>query len=257
MHIKPFTLKSAFPAAIFAAFLVGITGCKTEQHESPVQVFAASGDISSTLTAFRNQLGTLNTTTGQTIGRREINWDGVPDHLTGTALPSDFFNPTAPGSPEARQRGLVYAGSDLAMVSRTGFAEVNPAAATEFSQFSGNKSFAVVNAASWPVEFRVAGQNTNATVKGFGIVFSDVDKAYSVFIEFFNGTSTLGKYYVPARTGSSGFSFLGVYFPGEVITKAVITHEGVLQQGEKDISQGGSKDLVTMDDFIYSEPVKQ
>lgn len=255
--MKPYALKLPVSAAISLIALLLTASCKKTQNGPSVLVFAASGDVSEKLTAFREQLGGLNTTTGQTKGRREINWDGVPDNLTGIKLPADFFNPTAAGSPEARQRGLVYAGNELAMVSKTGFAEINPLAAPEFKNFSGNKSFAVVNAGSWPVEFRVAGQNAIATVKGFGVIFSDVDKAYSAYIEFFNGTQTLGKYYVPAQTGTSGFSFLGVYFPGDVISRVVVTHEGMLQQGEKDISQGGNNDLVALDDFIYSEPVKQ
>jgi hypothetical protein len=251
-------MKKAVLALCISLFALLITGpaCNKEKGESAVMVFTASGDITAKLTAFRDQLGTLNTTTGHTAGRREINWDGVPDNMTGLKLPADFFNPTAAGSPEGRQRGLVYAGSADAMVSKTGFSEVNSLAVSEFSSFSGNKIFAVVNASSWPVEFRVAGQTTAASVKGFGAVFSDVDNPYSTFIEFFNGEKTLGKYYVPAHDVTGSFSFLGVYFPNDIITRVVVTHEGMLQQGEKDISQGGSKDLVALDDFIYSEPVK-
>lgn len=230
-------------------------GCSKEEQQPQAVVFSATGDVNGKLNEFRTQLGTLNTTVGQTTGRREINWDGVPDNMTGAKLPGDFFNPTAPGSPEARQRGLVYTDTGLSMVSKTGFAEVNTESASEFSNFSGDKSFAVVNATLWPLEFRVAGQNTLAAVKGFGIVFSDVDKANSTFIEFFNGEENLGKYYVPVHVAGSSFSFLGVYFPGEQITSVRIGHEGMLASGGKDITQGGTKDLVILDDFIYSEPV--
>lgn len=228
---------------------------KDDAQEAEHIVFAASGDINGKLNEFRSRLGTLNTTTGFTTGRREINWDGVPDSLTGLRMPNDFFNPTAAGSPVARQRGLVYIGGDHAVVSKTNFTEVNAQAATEFSAFSGTKTFAVTNALLWPVNFRVAGQNTEAVINGLGIVFSDVDKNNSTFIEFFRGEQSMGKFFVPAHDNTTKFSFLGVFFPAGNITHVKVGHEGKLSDGGKDISQGGTQDLVILDDFIYSEPV--
>jgi hypothetical protein len=219
------------------------------------KLFTASGDITVKVNEFRNELGTLNTTTGFTTGRREINWDGVPDSLMGIRMPNDFFNPTTPGAPVARQRGLVYAGTDNPVVSKTNLADVNANVAPEFTPFSGSKIFAVVNGSLWPVNFRVAGQNTAATAKGFGIVFLDVDKTNTTFIECFNDDRSLGKFFAPIHDNTNNYSFLGVYFPAEKITHVKIGHEGRLIDGEKDISQGGTKDLVAFDDFIYSEPV--
>jgi hypothetical protein len=242
---------------IFTLSLFIITGCKKEKQQSEeAVVFSSSGDINAQLTTFKNKLGVLNTTIGVTGGRREVNWDAVPDSLMGLKLPGDFFNPTEAGAPVARQRGLLYAGSNDAVVSKTNFSETNAQAATEFASFSGNKTFAVINALEWPVGFRVAGQTTSATINAFGAVFIDVDKSNSTSLEFFSGTQSLGKYFVPQQAGSK-FSFLGVYFPTQKITQVKIAHEGMLSSGEKDISQGGSKDLVVLDDFIYSEPVAQ
>ena len=57
---------------------------------------------------------------------------------------------------------------------------------------------------------------------------------------------------------SSHFSFLGVRFnKSERITKVTVTHDGFLEEGTKDVSEGGARDLVVLDDFIYSEPVAQ
>lgn len=241
---------------IFAALVILAAGCKKEAV-SDATIFSANGDISSTLESFRLQLGNLNTAPGASGGRREVNWDGVPDSISGIKLPNDFFNPTAAGAPTGRQRGLVYAGLNDAMVSKTGFAEVNANAASDFAAFSGSKTFAVVNANEWPVEFKVAGQTTAAGVKGFGLIAADVDKANSTYAEFFNGSTSLVKYYFPVRTSGSAFSFLGVSFAKATITKVTIGHEGRLSDGEKDVSNGGSKDLVVFDDFVYSEPVAQ
>jgi hypothetical protein len=231
---------------IYLLLAVLATGCKKEKDaEIAMIVFSAGTDIAVKMDEFRNLLGVLNTTTGVTGGRREINWDGVPDSMTGIKLPGDFFNQVGPGAPAGRQRGLVYAGAGDGMVSKSNFSEVNANAAPAFSAFSGNKSFAVVNASLWPVEFALPGQTTPAAIKGFGIVVADVDKDNSTFLEFFNGSRSLGKYYVPAHTTGSSFSFLGVYFKNELVTLVEIGHEGRLTDGEN---------LVVFDDFIYSEP---
>lgn len=238
-------------------FGIIIIGCDKESSDDKAMVFSANGDITARLTEFRNQLGPVNLTIGKTSGRREINWDGIPDSLNGKKLPGNFFNPTEAGAVESLQRGAVYAALDNAMVSASKFSEVNASASTEFASFSGNKSFAVTNATLWPVSFRVAGTSTDASVRAFGAVFVDVDKTNSTFIEFYSNQKSLGRFFVPPHDNNSSFSFLGIYFPNENVTEVQIGHEGRLSDGEKDISQGGTKDLVVLDDFIYSEPVNR
>lgn len=247
----------AIVSRLLTALVLGaiFTSCDKEESEKKPIVFSANGNINATITDFRNKLGMLNSTPGATSGRREINWDGVPDAMDGIKLPGNFFNPTDANSPQSLQRGVLYAGASDAMVSKLGFSEVNTNASAEFAAFSGNKNFAVVNANQWPVTFQVAGQNKAASINAFGAVFSDVDKANSTFIEFLNGTTVLGRYYVTPHDNTNSFSFLGVYFPNGAVTDINIGHEGKLTDGEKDISQGGTKDLVVLDDFIYSEPL--
>ena len=222
-----------------------------------VTVIQATGDIQDDVIAFKNSLGPLNTTPNATGGHREINWDAVPDSLLDKPLPEDFFNPTSSNVSAALQRGITYSPGTF-MVSSNSFESINNEASSEFSSFSGNNAFANTAVARWDVKFQKAGTTQAASVQAFGLVFSDVDEDNSTSIEFFNGDKSLGKFFVPPHDISSNFSFLGVHFKNsERITKVTVTPDGFLEEGTKDISQGGLRDLVVLDDFIYSEPVAQ
>jgi hypothetical protein len=246
---------------LLAAFcmVACMAGCKKDSAEKDTIVITANGNITSRLDEFRQLLGpTLNTTPGATGGHREINWEIVPDSLLGKILPNDFFNPVGDDPALAvRQKGLVYDGTSTFMVTNNNFATINTEASTEFSAFSGNRTFANVSNSLWPVDPQVPGKNRAATVKGFGVVFSDVDVANSTFIEFFNEHKSLGKFFAPVHNSASSFSFVGVYFKKEKVTRIQVGHDGFLTQGGKDISDGGSKDFVILDDFLFDEPVEK
>ncbi|MFM9910307.1 MAG: hypothetical protein ACKVOW_13210 [Chitinophagaceae bacterium] len=252
-------MKKNIAYLIIVAFIISSNGCTKKVNDDNIIIVAATGDISSRVNDFRNMLGLpLNTLPGSINGRREINWDGVPSEFVNQSLPVDFFNPTTTDAPQARQRGLIYSSvTGEFRVSNNGFANVNQGAATEFTTFSGDKVFANISNNLWDAGFQVAGQAVAATVKGFGIVFSDVDLGNTNSLEFFNENKSLGVYFVPAKTTGSNFSFLGVYFKNERVTRVRVKHDGKLSDGQNDISNGGTKDLVVMDDFLYDEPVKR
>jgi hypothetical protein len=222
-------------------------------------VVNASGDLSAALTEFRHLLGdSLNTVPGKTSGRREVNWDGVSADLNNNdAFPFNFFNATDAGAPNGRKRGLIYINDGTTFrVDSSDFAGIDPSYAAQFNPFSGKRTFSGANSNVTEVAFQVAGQTTPAIIKGFGVVFSDVDDAASTSLEFFNGTKSLGVFKAPVA-GSNSFSFLGVYFPNEKVTRVKITAGNAkLAAGVKDISDGGTKDLVVMDDFFYNEPIQ-
>lgn len=234
-----------------------LNACTKEKDENiDSKVFSASGNITPKVDEFRQFLGTLNNTPGAVGGRREVNWDTVPDSLMSQKLPDDFFNPVGAGAQPSRQKGLAYSpDSGEFRVSNAGFNDIDPEAAPEFASFSGNKTFANVSAVKWPVGFQVAGAATPATVKGFGAVFIDVDLDNSTSVEFFENDKSLGVFFVPKHDATTKFSFLGVYFTNHKITHLKISHQGRLIEGLKDISTGGANDLILLDDFIYSEPV--
>jgi len=238
--------------------VVLIAGCKKDDDDKQVIVVQSSGDISSGIDAFRQLLGNkLNTTPGATGGRREVNWDAVPVELLGKPLPPHFLNNTAVNAPASQQRGFDYDDTGF-QVSESNFSEVNPLAASSFSSFSGSNTFTNTSTSLWDGRFEVPGEDVPATVSGFGMVFSDVDLANTSLIEFFNGDRSLGKFYVPVQKAGSKLSFLGVYFKKERVTRIKVQHgNGLLNQGGKDISDGGSSDLVILDDFLYDEPVRK
>ena len=225
-------------------------------------VFKASGDslaILPALNEFRDNLGTLNTRPGATGGRREINWDGVPPALTNNNLfPGDFFGASDPTLPDGRKRGLINTTPGTGFsISDNDFLFINPKYDDQFNDFSPKKTFIAVGSNITDNLFRVPGTNIPASVKGFGVVFSGVNNTSSTSLEFYSGDRLLGSFKVP-NNGSNlpgGFSFLGVYFPNEKVTRVrIFSGSAPLSPTQDDLTTGGGEDLVVMDDFIYSEP---
>jgi hypothetical protein len=224
------------------------------------QEFKSAGDstgIAAKLNEFKNILGaTLNSAPGAIGGRREVNWDAVPANLTNVnGFPSDFFGSADPALANGRKRGLLMSNTGTSFrVDSTDFIEVDASYGDQFNRFSPKKLFVYMGNTVTECTFKVPGTTTEAFIKGFGVIFNDVDDANSTSIEFFNGSKSLGVYKA-LQSPSGQFSFLGVFFPDEKITKLKITSgNGLLASGTKDVSNGGTKDLVVMDDFLYDEP---
>lgn len=237
---------------------LAISSCKKDHNTSlKPQIVSAAGNITASVNRFRILLGEpLNVVPGSTAGRREINWEGVPDEFMSASMPKNFFNATETDDPAGRKRGFSYASDGDFRINNAGFATIEPTLAAEISPFSGTKVFANISSDIWDTQFQVAGENKAAAVKGFGAVFVDVDLANTSFLEFFSGDNSLGKFFVPPHDQSANLSFLGVYFSDAVVTRVRIRHgNGMITPGQKDISSGGTTDVVAMDDFLYSEPV--
>ena len=262
-------LASSSVLARLAALATGLFVLPAITLAGPVarrQAGANAAAIQSTVDQFRADLGGVlnpNVPGSQPTGRREINWDGVPDTFSAPQmLPGDFFNVNSP-------RGAVFTtpgtGFQLSMdddapadadPDQVRFGHFNPAYATAFVTFSPQRLFAPVGSTIVDVTFRVPGTNRPATVRGFGVVFTDVDVFGATTVEFFD---PLGKRLPVAEDDTkpfvspNGVSFLGVSFDaGERIARVRIT------MGEVDLATGGADgvagDAVAMDDFIYGEP---
>jgi hypothetical protein len=219
-------------------------------------VVTASGDIRTKVEEFRTTLGVSNGTTvgEQATGRREVNWDGAAANPFNNRndFPADFFNINVKVGAIYTTSGTGFRNDSLL------FSEVNPSYAAEFTAFSPSKIFAPVGSNQLDQLFQVAGQPTPALVRGFGIVFNDVDVAERTSIQLFaqDGTS-LGTFVSPVRSDASGFTFVGVTFTEAIIARVRITlGTGAMGPAVNDISAGGTIDIVALDNVIYGEPRK-
>jgi hypothetical protein len=228
---------------------------------------ADAAGLNNILNAYRADLGTLNPNQQHTFltGRREINWDGVPDNASSpNAFPGDFFNGAAAG----RARGTVYSTPGSALLvsadndNPTGtpkdFANIDPSYAATFEPFTQQRLFAAQGSNVIDVNFFIAGTTIPATTRGFGAVFSDVDLEQVTNIEYFDaqGHSILDAY-VPNLAGSATFSFLGASFDDAIVARVRLTlGNAALGVEVTDGLRGETPtDLVVTDDFIYGEPV--
>jgi hypothetical protein len=217
-------------------------------------VVAGAGDITATVDEFRALLGEPNngaTPGQQPDGRREINWDGAPPPLTNTDdFPGDVFNTASPRGAEFTTPGTGF------RVSDNDFSDVNADYEDEFNDFSPDKTFMAVGSNEIDARFFVAGSDTSALVRGFGVVFSDVDELGAATLAFYDADDALlGTYEAPARADAAGLSFLGVAYDARVVYRVRITAgEAALGADVYDVSDGGTHDLVVTDDFLYDEP---
>jgi len=235
-------------------------GCSDNPYSAPpppvATVFTASGDITAKVNEFRAELGASNGGTAgeQPGGRREISWDGAgADPFNNrNDFPADFFNTNV-------KAGAIYttAGTGFRNDS-TLFKEINPNYGAEFNFFSATKVFSPIGGNQLDQLFQVAGQPTPAVVRGFGIVFSDVDLAGATTIELFaQDGASLGTYSGPVRSDAGGLSFVGVTYADAIIARVRITlGTGALDAAVDDVSAGGTLDLVVLDNVIYGEPRK-
>jgi hypothetical protein len=219
--------------------------------------FSASGanpaGIQTTVDAYRTALGTLNANVAGSFGagRREINWDGVPDALSApNLLPANFFNVNSPRGVVFSTSGTGFEVSANAAVGPIEFDNINVTYSAAFQTFSPQRLFTALGSNITDVNFFVPGTTTASFTTGFGAVFTDVDLANSTSIQFFDvNNNSLGTFF--AQTANNGLSFLGVQFnAGERVGRVRITSgSGALGPNESP-----TFDVVAMDDFIYGEP---
>jgi hypothetical protein len=225
---------------------------------------ANAAAIQAIVDQFRADLGGVNNGVGGsfTSGRREINWDGVPDsNAAPNFLPVNFFNSNSPRGAVFSSHTtfnntnafIVSADSSNPTNTPVRFADIDPSYSSIFQTFSPERLFVARNNNVTTVEFFIPGTNIPATVSGFGVVFADVDLNGPTYIKLYGVDGRLLGF-VSAPTANNGLSFAGVSFnAGERVARVdIVSGNNVLLNGSPD--NGTSNDLVAMDDFIYGEP---
>lgn len=227
-----------------------IAGAAVAQTLPPV-VLAGSDNIVPLIDQYRTMIGgdNLGNKPAGKTGRREINWDGVPDDKAAPEfLPADFF----------RGRGVILKtpGEGVQVSARGGhpagllprFGHINPSYVQTFQHFSAERMFSPIDSNIVDVTFVISGTNKPGLVRGFGAVYVDVDQPHTAFEFFDKDDKSLGRYPVPQADG--GFSFLGVLFYEPIVARVRIVY-GSAALGPDD---GPQYDVAVMDDFIYDEP---
>jgi hypothetical protein len=129
------------------------------------------------------------------------------------------------------------------------FGDINPSYVDRFRTFSAERLFSPVGSNVVNLRFAVPGTATRAGVRGFGAVYTSVDRKESAAFEYFDKRGkSLGKFAVPVS--KNGLSFLGVSFRDPVVARVKIVY-GNNKLGPND---SGKYDVAVMDDFIYGEP---
>jgi hypothetical protein len=209
---------------------------------------ANPASIQAAIDAFRADIGGANNAGGPpaAAGRREINWDGVPDPA---ADPNPFPAGTFLG------RGVLFAtpGTGFKVSANAGNPTATPVRFDnpELQTFSTQKLFTAIGSPITDNHFFVPGTATPATTNAFGVVFADVDTTGSAKLEFFDSAGALIDTVVAPASPSGGLSFAGESFnAGERAARVRITSGTSTTL----TSDPAGQDTVVMDDFIYGEP---
>jgi hypothetical protein len=221
-------------------------------------VVTGAGDIQAKVDQFRGLLGPDNggAPKGDPDGRREINWDAVPDELAApNALPADFFNgkqdPTARGAllQTPGDHVAVSADSENSNGAAVRFGDINPSYSDEFTAFSEERLFSPIGSNLVDLSFFSPGTDSAGVTRGFGAVYTDIDKAENTAFEYFDADgNSLGQF--PAPVSKGGLSFLGVVFPEPAVARVRIEYGN----GKLGPDESADYDVAVMDDFIYGEP---
>jgi hypothetical protein len=252
---------------------------------TPLQIIGGNtGNNTSAATAFasfKTAIGGVDNggaapATPLNTGFRDINWDGVkldgtdfgggpnttvvtPGHTVG--IPLNRF----------QERGVffgaVYAVSGPASATDPStFTDVNPGVDGLFTPFTPKNTFAMFNDNGIDFKFVLPSSHFSSLVsgasRGFGAIFENVTIANTSSIEYFHGNTSLGKFFVPPGP-KGGTEFLGVLFDSPIVTNVQLTlgtdvifdFNGQKVTSSGVVDDGVTHNLVTVDDFVYPEPV--
>lgn len=258
-----------FPMCLALALGMGLAGSATAAVDVLFGTGANPAALQAKVDEFRTVLGGANNGVGGSFpnGRREINWDGVPD---SAALPNflapDFFNVNSPRgvvfnaleyeTGSALNDFLVSADSSNPTSTPTEFGDIDPSYPASFQPFSSPRLFHVRNAAALDIVFFVPGTTIPATVSGFGVVLADVDSSSGGDRTVIRCYAADGSQKIAASAPilNNGLSFLGLHGAGGERFARCNIEFGNRRLAPGIVDGAGGVDVVAMDDFIYGEP---
>jgi hypothetical protein len=274
LHSRSFRFRAAAlgaaAAAVSAAFLPAASPAAAAVDAAPVApavtkidgAAANAAGLKPTVDAYRTLLGdpdNLSKPGSQPAGRREINWDGVPDARSApNLLPNDFFNTTVTRGAEfvsdKWNKFQVSANAVNPTHTKPLFGNINPQYQHIFATFSPQRLFTPIDTNVMRVQFFQPGTEKRATVEGFGAVFTDVDRADSTKIELIDrhGRVFWSQHVRKGTVANKSLSFLGVKSTEDIYEVRITTGNAPLSAQNND--GWGGKDIVAMDDFLYAEP---
>lgn len=263
-HLRPRAVAGAILAAAVSAVALPL-GSPQSAASRPfafTKIEGAAGDVAGltpTVTAFRALLGEPNNGSNPpaAAGRREINWDGTPDAESAPdLLPPDFFNTSVPrGAVFVSKNNKFQVSADADNPTNTGvrFSDINGQYDGIFATFSAEKLFTTIGTNVMGIRFFVPGTNTAATVKGFGAIFSDVDRSGPTRVEFLDraGKVIFETFAPRGAQATQSLSFVGVATNADIREVRITAGNAPLSSENVD---GREFDLVVLDDFLYAEP---
>jgi hypothetical protein len=192
-------------------------------------------------------------------GYRDVNFDGINNQQTLNSLPGNFYTAQV-------ARGLLLktlAGGHFQVSQPSGnnqrFGDIDPSYSSLFKAYSATQLLTPMGSNITDVTFTDPvnpSDTANATVKGFGAIFSDVDDVDSSKFQVFgiiNGAEQPLTSAIQVTPLNNGLSFVGVVFTeGERITRVRLTSGNVILGAGQ--LEGGANDAVVLDNMFYSQP---
>eukprot|EP00181_Compsopogon_caeruleus_P003018 CAMPEP_0184678838 /NCGR_PEP_ID=MMETSP0312-20130426/1651_1 /TAXON_ID=31354 /ORGANISM="Compsopogon coeruleus, Strain SAG 36.94" /LENGTH=248 /DNA_ID=CAMNT_0027127895 /DNA_START=112 /DNA_END=855 /DNA_ORIENTATION=- len=230
---------------------------------APPKVFSATAANAIGLEAvtelFEDKLGGVNNENNPgplTTGYREINWDAP---IVPFNMPGNFFRATVTRGLQVIAKQGKFAVSNDPNTHDNRFSTFLGQYPGIFKTFSPQRLFTpVLENKMWirffvPGTNKALGQNLPALVRGFGIIFTDVDfYGKTKLILFDQYDRKIGVY--NAQPKNNGLTFLGVILE-KTDPRGIKRVRVILGNAKVGFRDGAAYDVVTMDNFFYGEPI--
>jgi hypothetical protein len=255
---------------------VVLAGCFIAFNSQAQTVRQVAGQTPASLNGVRllfyNDLGGNSNGVGgsYTSGFRELDFEdfhNVPGNVSPFQMPFDFYSRVEPRGvqfntsvkPSGTEQTMLITAPACVGCDLVQFRDSHVTYDHAFTPFSGTKMLGLVYDRNLEIGFRIPGTDIPATVKGFGMVFADVDFNNTYMTAYDETGKVIYGGAVPVL--DDGFSFLGVSFANGTRIARVTILLGwspliVGNAGFSEIVHNGNwiVDYVAADNLIIGEP---